>query len=77
MQFFQHNGQWLNLEMMKKVKAKLDREKEIFCPFCVSKAIRHTKDCPTRVEGFDKETAHVLTEEEREKLIQEKELINK
>ena len=77
MQFFNHNGQWLGLEQMVKIREKLNREKEIFCPFCVSKAIRHTKDCPTRVEGFDKETAHVLTEEEREKLIQEKELINK
>jgi hypothetical protein len=77
MQFFLHNGQWINMEQMKKVREKLNREKEIFCKFCISKAIRHTKDCPTRQEGFDKETAHALTEEEREKLTQEKELINK
>ena len=77
MQFFYHEGQWLNLEQITKIREKLNKEKEIFCKFCISKAVRHTKDCPTRKEGFNKETAHVLTDEERESLIKEKELINK
>jgi hypothetical protein len=64
------------MEMIKKVRAKIDRDRTTFCNFCISKATKHTKDCPTKLEGFDKETAHALTEEEREKLIQEK-IINK
>ena len=69
MQFFLHNGRWLNLEQIKKVRAKEDYERQIFCPYCSSKATKHMKDCPTRQPDFNAATAHVLTKEERDEII--------
>lgn len=69
MQFFEHKGRWIPRDLFKKIREIEIEKAGYFCPYCVSKAVRHFKDCPTRQEGFDKETAHELTKEEREELI--------
>ena len=69
MQFFYHLGQWLRPEQIKKIREKEAYDRQIFCPYCTSKATKHMKDCPTRQPDFNQETAHVLTKEEREELI--------
>jgi hypothetical protein len=69
MQFFLHNGQWLNTEQIKKVREKERKEKEAFCMWCISKSMRHMKNCPTRLPDFDPNTYPKLTVEERDELI--------
>jgi hypothetical protein len=76
MQFFKHEGQWVPMEQIRKIRERLNSEKEIFCPFCVSKAQRHTKECPTKLLDFNPETAHKLTLEERDEILKQRELIN-
>jgi hypothetical protein len=73
MQFFQHLGQWLTLDQIKKIRAKEKKEKEIICPYCVTRSpIKHLKGCPTLENDFNKETAVPLTSEEREELLKNK-----
>lgn len=62
----------MNLLQVKAWRAEQDRKSSIFCPFCISKAVRHSNNCPTRKEGFDPSTAHELTKDEREQLISQK-----
>jgi len=72
MQFFKYNGQWLTTDQMRKVRERLTKEAERFCPYCVSAAMRHLKDCPTKLPDFNVETTHKLTEEEREEIIKKR-----
>ena len=58
MQFFKYNGQWLTTDQMRKVRERLTKEAKRFCLFCPSLGMRHFKDCPTRQEGFNPDTAH-------------------
>ena len=72
MQFFKVGTKFLNLIRYKEYLKEKARRENIFCEFCVAKNVRHLKDCPTKQEGFDPETAHKLTKEERESLIAKK-----
>lgn len=49
MQFFMHNGRWVNREQMKKIAEKEALKRTIFCDICGTKsAITHKKGCPLR-----------------------------
>lgn len=74
--FYKVNGHWLTSKQMAEHRKKLNKLAEIFCEWCISKATRHTKDCPTRNEGFDKNTTPKLSLEERELLRKQKDEIN-
>jgi len=63
--FFNVDGKWVNIHVMRKVRAERERLAAIFCPYCSSGGNRHTKICPTRQEDFNPKTAHKLTQEER------------
>ena len=73
MQFFQHLGQWLTLDQIKKIRESEKIARGIFCPYCITRSpIKHTKDCPTTKDGFDKETAIHINQKEREELLKNK-----
>lgn len=71
MQFFQLGGRTMNTDQARKWRAEQTRLEAIFCDYCISKAVRHTKECKTREEGFSEATPK-LTKEERENLIKQK-----
>jgi len=62
----------MTVEQARKWREKQNKKALIFCPFCVSKGVKHLKECPTLVEGFDPQTAHELTLEEREAILANK-----
>ena len=68
MQFFLRNGQWIGHDKMKKINKINIVKKDHYCPYCVSKGLKHRKECPSLQEGFNALYAHVLTPEEREEL---------
>lgn len=51
-QLFKHNGRWMNLEMVQKLRGEpvvetvVEKVKEPFCKSCDSKGVRHKKECP-------------------------------
>jgi hypothetical protein len=71
-QFFKVGDRQLNLEQMVAWRAEQNYKNRIFCEYCVTKAVKHLKDCPTKQPDFNPETAHKLTIEERELLIAQK-----
>ena len=48
-QLFNHNGRWMTLEMVQKLKAEeqtvVEEVKKPFCDQCDSKGVRHKKEC--------------------------------
>lgn len=64
--FFKVNGAWVDIRKMRKIRAERERKAAIYCEYCSSIGNRHTKKCPTRSEDFNPETAHKLTQAERE-----------
>jgi len=70
--FFKVGGKWITPKQMREHRDERLKLLEVFCPWCVSKAARHTKICPTRKEDFDPENTPKLTSEEREILINKK-----
>ncbi len=70
--FFKVNGRWLTPNQMAEYRKKVTKLSEIFCQWCISRATRHTKDCPTRQEDFDRENTPKITLEERETLKKQK-----
>ena len=69
MQFFKWGDRMVTTDQMREIRRVENIKNKIFCDYCVSKGVRHRKDCPTKVVGFDPETAHKLTIVEREELI--------
>ena len=72
MEFFKVKGQWFNTQRMKAYREEQVRLAQIFCDWCVSKAVRNLKDCPTKLADFIPENTPKLTKEDREILIKQK-----
>lgn len=72
MQFFKVEGKMLTVDQMRKWREEQLIKAKLFCDWCISKATRHTNECPTKTEGFDPETFPKLTLDERESLTKQK-----
>ena len=69
---FKVGNRFMNVFQFRKYRDAKIYELSIKCPYCVTKSPRHHTGCATLEKDFNPETAHKLTKEERDKMIEQR-----